>query len=82
MKKRSCGEDVDVHAEKATARQINTAAESTNGTNFRKGNMLENNKFLSAWGRDVCLGERVGSVCYVHDKTVTTRYLCTWGSHA
>ena len=48
MKKRSCREDVDVQAEKATARQINTAVERTNGTNFRKGNMLQNNECLSA----------------------------------
>ena len=82
MKKRSCREDIDVHTEKATARQINTMVESTNSTNFRKGNMLESNEFLSTWGQDVCLGEWVGSICYVHDKTVTTRYLCTWGSHA
>ncbi|GAA3287221.1 hypothetical protein GCM10020218_050450 [Dactylosporangium vinaceum] len=68
MKKRSCGEDVDVQAEKATARQINTAVESTNGTNFRKGNMRKSNELLSAWCRDTCLGERVGRVCYVHDK--------------
>jgi hypothetical protein len=48
MKKRSCGEDVDVQAEKTTAKQINDAVESTNGTNFRKGNMLKSNEFLSA----------------------------------
>ena len=47
MKKRSCGEDVDVQAEKTTARQINAAVESTTGTNFRKDSMLKRSKFLS-----------------------------------
>ena len=44
MKKRSCGEDVDVQAEKTTARQINAAVESTNGTNFRKDNIPKRNE--------------------------------------
>jgi hypothetical protein len=48
MKKRSCGADVDVQAEKTTAKQINASVESTNGTNIRKGNMLKINEFLSA----------------------------------
>lgn len=70
MKKRSCGEDVDVQAEKTTARQINAAMESTNGTNFRKDSILKRNEILSAWYWDVCLGEGVECVCYVHDKIV------------
>lgn len=43
MKKRFYGEDVDVQAEKTTARQISAAVESIKGTNFRKDIVLETN---------------------------------------
>lgn len=46
-KKRSCGEDVDVQAEKTTARQIKAAVESTNGTNFMNDTMLKRKRLLS-----------------------------------
>jgi len=78
MKKRSCREDVDVQAEKATARQINTAVERTNGTNFRKGNMLKRDvgMFVQVRGWDASVMYRT-RLWYR-----TTRCLCTWGSHA
>lgn len=43
MKKRPYREDINVQAEKTTARQISTMLESIKGTNFRKDIVVEMN---------------------------------------
>lgn len=68
MKKRSCGEDVDVQAEKTIARQINAAVDSTNGTSFRKESILKYRRFGSGWRRQH--REGVGRGYYVHKLVV------------